>query len=495
MTRFLTAASAAAFLLVAGAASAQDFRQLAQTDLQAARDELSANHPAAVIPGAAGDTFRSWIDSGLADAQGRTGQVNSGDAHAYLMRYYAAGFRDSNIAIRPTFEGMGPYFGTSWPGVATGWRNGRYEVTYVKPGVRNAPRIGDVVVSCNLTPIEDFARAKLDKWEGNLETEAGRVTSAPYLLWNRNNPFAGGVPSTCEFQRGRGRPRAVELRPVPIVAGDLEAAYRATVYMPPATPLAVETVDGRPWVHVHSFADGTAWDAFNTQVEGQVSALRGPQGFVLDLRAASGSSAYTSTARGYGLANRIWTPEFTVSRQPAAGEITYRATQGNRDWYAATLGRMEADPRFVQESTPVIEQTREIVAAFDSAIAAGQQTFTLPGRPAVADTGAPNPVQGPVVVLVDAGCSGGCLDTLDLLTRLPNVRIAGSTTATDSIFIEPTVERLPSNYSDLSYGHKAWTSRQRGNNQPFTPAEGLAYAGNPADETAVRAWVGTLFGG
>ena len=494
MTRFMTAVSAAAFLLVAGTASAQDFRALARTDLQAAHDALQANHPAAAVPGAAGDTFRSWIDAGLADANGRVGQVNSGDAHAYLMRYYAGGFRDSNIAITPSFEGMGPYFGISWPGIATGWRNGQYVVTYVKPGTRNAPRLGEIVVSCNLTPIEEYARGKLDKWEGNLDTEAGRVTSAPYLLWNRNNPFAAGTPSTCEFKRdARARPRAVELRPVPLVAGDLEAAYRATVYMPPATPLSVETVNGRPWVGVHSFADSAGWDAFNAQIEAQAAALRGPQGFVLDLRSASGASAYTSTARGYGLANRIWTPEFTVSRQPAAGEITYRATAGNRQWYADTLGRMQGDPRFVQESAPVIEQTQAIVAAFDAAIAAGQPTFTLPGRAAVADTGAANPVQGPVVVLVDAGCSGGCLDTLDLLSKLPNVRIAGSTTATDSIFIEPTVQRLPSNYSDLSYGHKAWTSRQRANNQPFTPAEGLVYAGNPADETAVRTWAGTLF--
>ncbi|MFC5344653.1 hypothetical protein ACETK8_08355 [Brevundimonas staleyi] len=496
MTRLLSAVSAAAFLLVAGTATAQDFRGLARTDLQAAHDALRDNHPAAAVPGAAGDTFRSWLDAGLADAQGRAGQVNSGDAHAYLMRYYAGGFRDSNIAITPTYEGLGPYFGISWPGIATGWRDGRYVVTYVKPGTRNAPRVGEIVVSCNLTPIEEYARGKLDKWEGNLDTEAGRVTSAPYLLWNRNNPFAAGTPSTCEFKRdARARPRAVELRPVPLVAGDLEAAYRATVYMPPATPLNVETVNGRPWVHVHSFADSAGWDAFNSQVEAQAAALRGPQGFVLDLRAASGASAYTSTARGYGLANRIWTPEFTVSRQPAAGAITYRATQGNRTWYADTLGRMQADPRFVQEAGPVIQQTQEIVAAFDAAIAAGQQTFTLPGRAAVADTGTANPVQGPVIVLVDAGCSGGCLDTLDLLSKLPNVRIAGSTTATDTIFIEPTVQRLPSNYSDLSYGHKAWTSRERANNAPFTPAQGLAYTGNPADENAVRAWVGTLFGG
>lgn len=495
MSRPLTLAAAAALSLAfsAGGAFAQDFRALARQDLQRAHDELAANHPAPAVSGAASQGFRGWLDTGLSEAMTMSSRVNSGDSHAYLLRYYAGGFRDSNIRITPTFEGMGPYFAISWPGFATGWRNGHYVVTYVKPGTRGAPRVGDEVVECNALPIEEFARDKLDRWEGNLESEAGRITSAPYLMWNRNNPFVTGMPSQCSFKSGRGRPRDIQIRPIPIVAGDLEAAYRATVYMPPATPLAVETVNGRPWLHVHGFTDRADWPAFNAAVEAQAASLRGPQGFVLDLRAASGSGVNSSTARGYGLANRIWTPEFTVSRQPAAGDITYRATQGNRDWYAAALGRMEADPQFVYESMPVIEQTREIVAAYDAAIAAGRPTFTLAGRPAVADTGAANPVQGPVIVLVDAGCSGGCLDTLDLLSRLPNVRIVGNTTATDTIFVEPTVERLPSNYADLSYGHKAWTSRPRPNNQPFTPAQGLTYTGDPADETAVRTWVGSLF--
>ena len=490
---FHAVAAALTLAVAAAPAAAQDFRTLAQQDLQAAHDELAANHPAAAVPGEQGAQFRSWIDAGLQDALGRVGQVNSGDSHAYLLRYYGAGFRDSNISIRPTYEGLGPYFGTSWPGFTTGWRDGKYVVTYVKPGLRGAPPVGAVVTECNLVPIEEYARGKLDRWEGNLDTEAGRVTSAPYLLWNRNNPFASGLPSLCSFQEGRRRPREYEIRPQPVDLASLEAAYRATVYMPPATPLSIETVNGRPWLNVHSFDDSAGWDAFNTAVEGQLAALRGPQGLVIDLRAASGSSVTSSTRRGYGLANRIWTPEFTISRQPAAGAITYRATQGNRDWYAATLGRMEADPRFVAEAAPVIEQTREIVAAFDAAIAAGQTTFTLTGPTVATDSGVANPVQGPVVVLVDAGCSGGCLDTLDLLTKLPNVRIAGSTTATDTIFIDPTVDRLPSNYAQLSYGHKAWTARERGNNQPYSPVGALAYTGNPADETAVRTWVGTLF--
>jgi len=492
MHRLITASAAVlAFAVSAGAASAQDFRALAQQDLTAAHNALRDNHPAAAIPGPASAPFRAWLDAGLADAQSKIGQVNSGDAHAYLMRYYGQGFRDSNIALTPSFEGLGPYFATSWPGFTTGWRNGAYAVTYIEPGVRNTPPLGAVLVDCAGKTADEIAKEKLDRWEGDLTSEAGRVRTAPYLLWNRNNPFTAGVPTTCNFTVGR-RAREFRLTPQPVNKASLEAAYRATVYMPGATPLGIEQVDGRPWVHVHSFADTAGWDAFNEQVLAQVGSLHGPQGFVLDLRGAAGQS-YTSTGRGYGLANRIWTPEFTVSRQPAAGEITYRATAGNRQWYADTLNRMQSDPRFVQESGAVIEQTTAIVAAFDAAIAAGQATFVLPGRPAAADTGAANPVKGQVVVLVDSGCAGGCLDTLDLLTRLPNVRIVGSTTATDSIFIEPTVQRLPSNYSDLSYGHKAWTSRQRANNQPFTPAQGLVYTGNPSDEAAVRTWVGSLF--
>src|SRR5690606_11284126 len=147
---------------------------------------------------------------------------------------------------------------------------------------------------------------------------------------------------------------------------------------------------------------------FFAQVEAQSAAIRGPQGFVLDLRGANGASV-NATSRGHGLANRISSPEFTVSRQPEAGQITYRAPPGNRQWFADTLNRMQSDPRCGQEARALVRQTRGIVAAFDSAAAARQPTFVMPGRPATLDTGAANPVQGLVVVLVDAGCSGGCL--------------------------------------------------------------------------------------
>src|SRR5690606_39661781 len=74
-------------------------------------------------------------------------------------------------------------------------------------------------------------------------------------------PIAG----TCEFQVGR-RTRDYTLSPQPATAQNLEAAYRASVYVPSGAPLSVETVNGRPWVNVHSLADDAGWDAFFAQI-------------------------------------------------------------------------------------------------------------------------------------------------------------------------------------------------------------------------------------
>lgn len=485
------AASAAVLALTAAAApaAAQDWRALAAQDLAAAREELKANHPAAVVPGP-GDAFRAWVDAGHDLIAAELGRVRGARDYYYVLQGYAGGFRDNNIRLNPSYEPLPAWFAAGTPNFATAWRNGGYVVSWVKPGVRGLPPLGARVVSCDDTPVEQLAQSRLDRWEGNLQLESERVRTAPYLLWDRDNSFSPGLPRQCRFQVGRGQ-RNFVLTTAFTSEEDRRAAWSASVFTP-ATPLSVETVDGRSWIRVHTLEPNADWRGFYATVEAQRAALQGPAGLVIDLRGASGLDA-EAARRGYGLANRLWTVDFTAPRQPEAGSIVYRATPGNRDWYARALARMEADPLFVSESMPVIEQTRAIVAAFDAAIAAGQASFTLPGRPAVTDSGAANPVQGRVVVLIDGGCTGGCLDVLDLLTNLPNVTLAGAPTGADSIFIEATDLRLPSNYGDLSYGHKAWATRERGHNVPYTPQ--ATYSGNPADEAAVRAWVSSLFAG
>src|SRR5690606_40137792 len=121
----------------------------------------------------------------------------------------------------------------------------------------------------------------------------------------------------------------------------------------------------------------------------------------------------------------------------------------------------------------VVADVEATVAAYDAAIAAGQPSFTRPAPQPAAAEGATNPMQGQVIVLTDGACTAGCLSLVDVLKALPNVQQAGSATGADSIYIEPTVESLPSGYGRLAYGHKAWIGRPRGSNEPHVPVQGM----------------------
>lgn len=543
MKTILATASAAAILTVlAGPATAQNWRALAEADLNIAAQELRDNHPAMVVEDRASGAFRSWMDTGLAQTREFLPRVNAGNAYSYALRYFAGGFRDSNISLEPSWDWeRKPWDVQVWPNFATAWRNGQYVVSWVKQGERNMPPLGATLLQCDGTTAEDISQTRLDRFEGDLTQEAERIRTAPYLLWNRSNPLVGGYPAECEFQDGR-RKRKVKLTYGPANAVDAEAAYRASAYAAPAVPLAVEQVGNLMWVNIHSLDPAAGWDAFYAQLEQVQGQIHEAPGVVIDLRGADGRDP-DSIQLGNRAINRIWGGEFVTGQQPATGDLTYRVSQANRDWYAQILGRMQADEAFAYDYPDAIERTQALVASFDAALAAGQPTITAPVQSlgtarsvlyreavaqyeadlaaaeaeaaAMAESGevpadgaqaeaapapeappappATNPVKGNVIVLVDGGCSNGCLDLVDSLSNLPNVRVAGQQTSADTIFFDPKRIRLQSNYADLSYGLKAWTTRARPSNQPIQPE--VPFTGNPLDENAVRTWVASLIGG
>ncbi|MDO1560294.1 hypothetical protein Q0812_12725 [Brevundimonas sp. 2R-24] len=477
----------AAFAL-AGAAQAQqtDWRAAALQDLQGMHDILAANHPAVVVDQDSAQ-FRTWLAQGLAEAQAKADQVNSANAYAYLLSWYANGFGDGLIEAEPNWQPQPRWFGVAWPEFATEWRNGQYVVSWVKPGARRTPPVGAVLQSCDGRTADEVARRRLDGWEGDLDLDGDRVLTAPYLFWDRANPFAGGLPGNCDWRVGNSRrDRSYEWTTGFATEDERRAAYNASVFVAPQNPLGVEQWNGGYWLRMNTMSEHPDWEGFFGQVEAQREQIRNAPFVVIDLRGAEDGQANF----GYRLANRLWEPEFVQANQVQNPTIVHRVTPANRQFFVETRDRVLQDPYFVS-TAPFIQS---IIDAYDAAAAAGQTTFTQPMPPAPEVAAPANPMQGRVIVLTDAWCSGGCLDFMDLLTRLPNVQQAGQATSASSIFIEPTRVALPTGNAWLYYGHKAWTDRPRASGQPYAPAPGLTYTGDQANEQVFRQWLQTALG-
>jgi hypothetical protein len=226
-----TVAAATVALLLAGPllvspAQAQD-AAAAQRDLQSIHDQLRDNSPEAVVDKDSA-TFRDWLDKGLAQSLALANQVNTPNAYGYVLRGYSGGFRDSSIDATPNWQPLPRGFAIDWPGFSTSWRDGGYYVAYVQPGVRGLPPVGAKILTCDGKPVEDAARQRLDRYEGNLNLEADRVRTAPWLFWNRGNPLVGGHPLTCEVTNANGRgKRTIDLDYITSPDADRDAAYRA----------------------------------------------------------------------------------------------------------------------------------------------------------------------------------------------------------------------------------------------------------------------------
>lgn len=500
------ALAASVSLLAVTAAAAQDWRAAAQQDVEALHQEIQQNHPALVTGGDEAG-FARRLAAGYAQARERAGQVRDAQDYAFTLRGFAQSVEDTNVTFDPNWQTPPIWDGQVWSQITTGWRNGAYVVTWANPEVRGLPAVGSTLISCGDESAEQFARRRLDGWEGDLDQPGDREQTAPYLFWDRGNPFIGGLPPTCNFSaNGRGRGRETRFTHVFAPEPARRAAWAASVYTP-QTPLAVESFAGGHWIHIHDLTQNSGSQGFLSQIDQQLAAIQGGN-VVIDLRGARAGNA----ALGYSLANRLWGVDYRVGQQRIEGQIVYRVSPDNRQYFADTLGRMQSDAAFAVNYPGAVQRMQELVAQFDAAAASGARTFTQdisPPIPAIeaavvegeeetapAQVSAPtNAMRGNVVVLVDGGCRNACLDVVDMLATLPNVRIAGSPTGADSIHFEQTRIALPSGHGYLNYGHKTWFGRTRASNVGHTPAAGLTYTGNPTDEAAVRAWVQGLFGG
>lgn len=93
---------------------------------------------------------------------------------------------------------------------------------------------------------------------------------------------------------------------------------------------------------------------------------------------------------------------------------------------------------------------------------------------------------GRIVILTDEACFSACLDFVDTLLLAPGTVHLGRTTGADTRYRDIGTYRIGPQLLVQS-PRKVWLGRPRGNNEPHVPSR--VFAGDIADDMAVRAWV------
>ncbi len=466
-------------------AAESGWQQTAATDIAAMRKALEDNSPAVYV-NKDSQLFREWLEQGYTAAQRDLPRVMDVQSYYYLLRGYAGGFRDSHITLsmEPSANWAAKVIG--WPGMATAWKNGTYRVAYVDPArASQLPPVGSILTACDGQPTEEVAHARLDRYEADLHLESGRYFSAPKLLWDMGNPFAGPLPKHCTFRIAGIGSREFTLKFVEPEAGMVAFANKAAAGAA-KPPLGIERwLDQGWWIGLPSLLEEQDWKSFFAAVERHRDEVRSAPVVVFDVRGdKGGDSVYAER-----LANMLWGQEMVQAYEPYRGDEVYRVSPLNRRFFADSLDEFAAKHEVNEYTVPFTE----LVKKMDAALAQGMPLVTMhnapPERP---DLTPVNPMKGTVVLLTDYVCNSACLYMLDLYLRFPNTLQAGVTTTADTIFMEVGREALPSGKARVSFGHKAWITRPRGTNVPYTPAAAFTYLGDLGDDQALHRWLSQL---
>jgi hypothetical protein len=453
------------------------WREAARQDVEAIHDTLRDNAPFMVVDRDSAD-MRRWLDTGRTEALDDLPKVNDGRGYYYVLARYVGGFRDGHISLGLTkgaIEGRMP----DWPGFAMTWRNGRYEVGWVQPGLEaRTPPIGAVLVSCDGRPAEALAQERLDRLFGNMKMEAQRSALAFQLLRDYHYPVP--APAECVFRTPEGEKSWKLAWSTP--TDDLVNTAAAELFAPRARFGVSRWGDNAWWIGAPTMMGEENWKALYTAIDANLAAIRRAEVVVIDLRGnRGGNSDY-----GDRLAHQLFGDSVANASAVAWGDLVFKDGPLSRKWAADGVAQSKDSPEWLASIKPISDKLDAAPLGSKVLIPAGE----LPARVEQP----PSPMKGRVVVVIDHACFSACLDTLDVFTRLPGVELAGVETGADTIFMDGVRAPLPSGKASLSFGIKAWVQRQRGSNIPYRPDPSLTYTGSLADETALKRWLAVKLG-
>jgi hypothetical protein len=485
--RVLTIIAAAAIFLTAGSANAdpaeaerasaaQHWRALARLDLDAAYAMLKDNHPA--MAAELGDApFIARIDAAYAEGLTRIEKIDNFYGLRAVLEGFANAAGDKHVGAG--FGLMRQY--TIWPMFLVKARGADFIVTRRDGDADAAPAEGARLISCDGTPAEEFARARIGAFHANWAIEAERASQAWRLFVNDRNPFLTPV-KTCRFE-SKG------------VQSDVPIAWNATSYDVIAPVIARTQASAGAGFGVRKLKNGAYWisiesldqkaEAVIGAVSKDIKAINAAPYVVVDVRGnGGGSSSY-----GDRLADLLLGPAKASDDSEPTGEA-WRVSPGN----AAGMKDFAAQLHANGSNAELVKWADDMAAQLQAGVEKGAR-FTpalpspLPAAPQFSDPkGGADGAR--VYLLTDHSCFSSCLLMTWTFKSRGAVQV-GQPTDAATRYMENRETLLPSKLASFSTLQKVSLGAppQIG---PFEPSQ--RFNGDLGDTKALEAWIAKLAG-
>lgn len=449
-------------------ACAEDYQQLAKTDLDSIRDELLIN--AAQVLDKNDVSFHAWIIRGYELAVNQLVQVHSAAAYYYLMRYYVNGFRDPHLQ----FNAPGLDLSSQWPEFSLRYNNGNFVVAGSQ-----SPQVKDGIelINCDGQTPKQLMLQRVFPYFGNPAMAASWVINTPRLLIDHANPWAPKLKE-CEFQ-DQGKTLIVSLAWQAISDADVVGLLNAGKAQ---TSLGVEPFAKTGiWVYLPSFATDTATE--QTSLNNLIKDLlkqRTASPIVLDLRG--------NYSKGFVYVQQL--VQVLYGSAPSKGgsmgneQRVWRVSPDNFEYLD-----QQALPQLAEaegKDSGAYQNLYKNMLNMKQALAQHVLYYTelAPLKPRTENQAAPP--AGKVLVLVDNYCVSACLDLLDAIKVYTDVVLVGQHTNADTIYRQTRNAVLPSG-NHLMLPMTIIKNSVRQNNQYYQPC--YTYSGNIVDTQAVQDWL------
>lgn len=446
-------------------ASAEGWRNAAQTDIKAAYQELLNNHPGVYDP--SNPAFRDLLSKAQSTGLELAAKVTNPAGYVATFERFSAILNDGHAGAYPKLDDK-TLPQVQWPGFITVWRGQGLLVYASEPG---GPAVESEVVSCDGQPIKTLIERNVFDYRGRANIDGMWWVHARKVFYDTGNPFISR-PKVCTF-RHEGRMSEIVL------------SYRATnqnfdtwrneSYNGDELPIGVsEPSPGLKWIALPNFqpddAGVNAYHAmFNSIANNRADYLKA-DAIVLDLRQnQGGSSEWPELA-----ASALWGKDRLERRLGAyfsKVEIWWRANAETADHVRSIVKSLR-------------EQKLEGTASAFAPIASGIESAAKAGNPFYVDRTPPEtPMRDPsldlptdppaltrpVYVIVPGQCASACNDAIDMFTRFSNVKLVGAPSSNDSYYMEVRVKRVPSGLAQVVLPTKIWVGRPRGPNDFYKP--------------------------